>query len=93
MHTLHTLNKPPSDASLWQACHNSLLPGDGLLLIEGAVYAALKPEGLEHLNKKINLYFLEADLSARGLPHPAGTVDDAGFVALCSQYTKVVSWF
>ncbi len=61
---------------------------DEVLLIENGVY--LKTEQLP----AVKTYALLADLSARGVSIQQGHVgiDYEGFVELCTQHTKVVSW-
>ncbi|WP_293268846.1 sulfurtransferase complex subunit TusB [Neptunomonas sp.] len=99
MTTLHTINKPPSDSTLWHSCTTALLPGDALLIIEGGVYAATHTVIAEQLNNldDITIHFLCADMEARGLHlsdnSKACVVDDQQFVSLACQHAKVVSWF
>lgn len=99
MTTLHTINKAPSDASLWQSCLSALLPGDALLMIENGVYAATQTSIIRQLHsmQDVSFYLLSADIQARGLVEQIRTeavlVDDQQFVALSCQHAKVVSWF
>jgi tRNA 2-thiouridine synthesizing protein B len=98
MSTLHTVNKSPSDNTLWQSCLAALLPGDALLMIENGVYAAVRPDVMTQLQRNdISIYLLCADVDARGLSDniytDANIIDDQQFVALACQHTKVVSWF
>ena len=99
MTTLHTINKAPSDTSLWQSCLSAILPGDALLMIENGVYAATQTSIIKQLQSinGISLYLLSPDIDARGLTEQIRTeailVNDQQFVELCCQHTKVVSWF
>ncbi|SIT10594.1 sulfurtransferase complex subunit TusB [Neptunomonas antarctica] len=98
MSTLHTINKSPSDNTLWQSCLAALLPGDALLMIENAAYAAAQPSVMTQLQEyDIDIYLLSADVDARGLSGKlytnANIIDDQQFVTLACQHTKVVSWF
>ncbi len=99
MTTLHTINKAPSDISLWQSCLSAVLPGDALLMIENGVYAATQTSIIKQLQNinEVSLYLLSADIEARGLTQEIRTeavlVNDQQFVELCCQHAKVVSWF
>lgn len=99
MTTLHTINKAPSDTTLWQSCLSAILPGDALLMMENAVYASRHPDIIQQLARlqNVSLYFLVADIQARGLSQPAHSeaalIDDDQFVVLSCQHAKVVSWF
>jgi sulfur relay protein TusB/DsrH len=82
--TLHIINRPIDRLGI------DLLPltnsTDGLLLIEDGVYCVPQTT--------LPIFGLFADMSARGMK-PGGTVklvDYAGFVGLCEQYNKVVTW-
>lgn len=99
MTTLHTINKAPSDTSLWQSCLSAILPGDALLMIENGVYAASQTSITRQLQSMhdVSLYLLSADIEARGLTDQirtdAALIDDLHFVELSCQHAKVVSWF
>ncbi|BBB29318.1 sulfurtransferase complex subunit TusB [Neptunomonas japonica] len=99
MTTLHTINKPPSNAALWHSCIAALLPGDTLLIIENGVYAATHTIIAQQLStlEEIDISFLSADLQARGLiladNNKISAVDDQQFVELACQHSKTVSWF
>lgn len=62
---------------------------DSLLLCGDAVYAMRELSGCSQ-----QLYALEEDVQARGLAAPGQVhlLDYAGFVALCVEHDKVVSW-
>ncbi|MGB1238011.1 MAG: sulfurtransferase complex subunit TusB [Pseudomonadales bacterium] len=97
--TLHILNKGLNAHELYQACYNSLSPQDSILLIENAVSACCDKQNAQLLAVPVQVYALEADLHARGLEAQAReecaikVTDDAGFVVLCTQHTKTLSWF
>ncbi len=57
---------------------------DAILLIEDGVY----------LDSERPSYVLKADLEARGLAARANqtVIDYDGFVDLCTQYSKVITW-
>jgi sulfur relay protein TusB/DsrH len=91
MNTLHILTRL-HDNRLPQALQRSLESSDALLLSGDAVYAALsQPEALP-----ADCHALVTDVEARGLraQWPAGIalVDHGGYVDLCVQYTRSLSW-
>lgn len=94
MPTLHTLNRGPSYANCLSDCLSTMADGDTLLLIEDGVYWTL-PSHLSALTDISHILALKADVDARGLQQLSGTerVDDDGFVVLCAQHDRVVSWF
>jgi len=96
--TLFTLNRNCS--SSLGACLDIMQPGDGLLLLEEAVYL-LANSGKPTLDtvqipEKFRLCLLEEDLAARGLSariNPRYTVVNyPAFVGLCLEFGKVVNW-
>jgi tRNA 2-thiouridine synthesizing protein B len=95
--TLHTFNKSPAQgAAMLAQCLLALAPGDSLLFIEDAVYAALAGGLPDTLPQDVRLYVLSEDLAARGISariRPEfSRVDYQGFVALCLQHARVVNW-
>lgn len=92
--SLHIVSKGPTDSSLMQHCLDAFMPGDALLLIENAVYWAMPNYGSQLEGVKI--FYLLADAEARGLGTPTellgSSVDDDGFVDLCVEHSKSVSW-
>ena len=100
MTSLHLLSKSPDSGMLRQA-GKRLAAGDGLLLLEDGVYCLRQSQPqsreLAALPADVSLYALAPDLDARGiedsLPKGAEAVDYDGFVALCAEYDKTVSWF
>lgn len=100
MSTLHTVNKALSRSPVLESCLRLLQAGDALLLLEDGVYAARQnavERSLWHdIPQDVRLYVLGPDLVARGISGlQAGftVVDDAGFVQLCCDCDKTVSWF
>jgi tRNA 2-thiouridine synthesizing protein B len=65
--------------------------GDAILLIENAVYGQLSGDDSD---LDVKLFVLEADLEARGVTAHSDykVIDYAGFVSLCTEYDKVISW-
>ncbi|WP_409526454.1 sulfurtransferase complex subunit TusB [Nitrincola sp. MINF-07-Sa-05] len=94
MPTLHTLNRGPSHASCLTDCLSAMTDGDTLLLIEDGVYWIL-PGHVGTLKDVKQIHLLQADMHARGLQGQTNLdlVDDEGFVALCTEHDRVVSWF
>lgn len=94
--TLHTLNRPPSDDALLKDCVSALVADDTLLLIEDGVYCALAARPLA-VPQGVRCVALAADVDARGLAQRLApdveVIDDAGFVELCCQHDRVLSWF
>lgn len=88
--TLHILVK--ADTALLQTLLRSFSMRDGLLLTGDGVYAALAPQNTLPANTQA----LHADVEARGLlpqwPAHIALTDHAGFVALCVQHTRSLSW-
>lgn len=70
--------------------------GDIILLVEDAVYAALTGHRANgYLNQKpLSVYFLEADIKARGLVIESQytIVDYSGFVELTEQNASSITW-
>lgn len=93
MRTLHTLNKASLNHSASHDCFRSLTNGDGLVLIEDAVY--LTQQKLL-TDQKIDIYAIQHDLHTRGLSPLEGhtrIINDSDYVELCANYDKIVSWF
>lgn len=94
--TLHTLNRPPSNAALLADCLRACSSGDTLLLIEDGVYCAQASLPLQ-LPAGVTACVLAADIAARGLNNRLAPgikqVDDAGFVQLCCDHARVISWY
>lgn len=89
---LHLVQRSPFQHSALADCLNLCAKDDGILLMEDGVLA--QNHGLLQ-NQTHNVFALKDDLDARGL-----TASDhikvctySEFVALCTQYSKVISWF
>jgi tRNA 2-thiouridine synthesizing protein B len=101
MSILHTVNKSPFERSNLDACLGRAAPGDAVLLIEDAVYAAMAGTAVAgrvaDAAKTLRLYVLGPDLAARGMD-PAGivagisVVDYGGFVDLAAENKAVNAW-
>ena len=89
--TLHILNRGPNQAELLNHCLDSYSDGDALLFIEDGIYWAA-----EHYAEQLSQFHcfaLKPDLEARGVSASGiQTVDDAGFVDLCINHSRSVSW-
>ncbi|MGH8503935.1 MAG: sulfurtransferase complex subunit TusB [Gammaproteobacteria bacterium] len=101
MTVLHTVNKSPFGHTALAACLRTATAGASVLLIEDAVYAALREtiiaETLNSAMKKLRLYVLEPDLRARGyrreqLIEGVKLVDYGGFVDLVVEHDSVQAW-
>ena len=101
MSDLHTVNKSPFEKSSLETCLRFSQAGSSVLLLEDAVYGALKGTAVEGLvssalgDKKV--YALGPDLKARGLDEGrvidgVELVDYAGFVDLVEANDKVQAW-
>jgi tRNA 2-thiouridine synthesizing protein B len=94
---LHLVNKSPYDACNLDSASSMMKGDDALLLIEDAVYAAVKngkaAAGLTGLMVSV----LGPDLAARGIGEDklidgVTVVDYAGFVDMVEANDKVQSW-
>jgi len=101
MSDLHTVNKSPFEKDSFGSCVRFSKAGASILLIEDAVYAALKGTAVEQQttsalgDKKV--YVLGPDLNARGFTEErlidgVQVVDYAGFVDLVETTDKVQAW-
>lgn len=98
---LHTVNKSPFEKSSLESCLRHAAPGDAVLLLEDGVYAALAGTALGSRVRAalevLEIYALEADLAARGLPSERllpgiGRLDYRGFVRLACRHESVQAW-
>jgi len=98
---LYIINKSHADSQALNNCLQRASRGDGILLIEHAVYSALNVE-LSPLNvlqnNEVAVYALTPDMQARGLQESAcfsfvEYVDYAGFVGLIEDSSAVRSCF
>ncbi|MDX5297691.1 MAG: sulfurtransferase complex subunit TusB [Gammaproteobacteria bacterium] len=91
---LHILNKGPGHTRT-QSCLHTLQAGDTLLLTEHGVTLVMDDASLRQLPTDVRLYVNQRDLTARGLAQMVEQrlwVDDARYVELCVQHTKILSW-
>jgi len=98
---LHTVNKSPFEKSTLKSCLAHARDGDAVLLIEDAVYGAMK--GTDAAGEiwprkgRFAFFVLGPDLAARGLD-PARLIDGftvidyEGFVDLVVEHDTTQSW-
>ena len=98
---LHTVNKSPFEKNSLETCLRLIEDNSTLLLIEDAVYGALKNTNIEEkiINAQtyIKLYVLGPDLKARGLDKNSlitniEIIDYKGFVKLVAENEKIQNW-
>lgn len=98
MAMLHLVNKSPYDGSSLNAAAELMTGNDALLLIEDAVYGAVKGgKAAATLDGCNNISVLGPDLAARGISEDklidgVNVVDYSGFVDLVETNDKVQSW-
>lgn len=96
MTCLHIISGSPT-TGLLASCSSLLKPGDALLFIEDGIYYCIGDDIDRPAKRDISIYALGEDLAARGLSDRSTKVAELtnydGFVRLCCQYEKVVSWF
>jgi len=101
MPDLHTVNKSPFEKHSLAAAIQFSLAGSCILLIEDAVYGAVKGTRVEGMLKAAladkKIYALQSDLMARAIKDDRiiegiGVVDYAGFVDLVETNDKVQAW-
>ena len=97
---LHIVNKSPLERNTLDSCLRVARPGNALLLIEDAIYAAVKgnavADKLRRAAQTLKIYVLAPDLEARGMKDSAvdgvTLVDYGGFVDLVAEHPAVQSW-
>lgn len=98
---LHTINKSPFEKNSLESCLRLAKPGDHILLIEDAVYAAtpdtIVSDKIQAAVKKHSVFALGPDLASRGIEESRllegiEVVDYSGFVDLTVRNDKVQSW-
>ena len=97
---LHIVNKSHAQTSSLQSCLRLARPGQALLLIEDAVYAAsvggAAASGLAEALKQLQVYALQPDVEARGMAGKllggVTAIDYAGFVDLVAEHPTSQSW-
>lgn len=96
MSILHTISRSPSSALL-ASCSSLLKDGDGVIFIEDGIYHCADGSDFPAFQAQVKLYALSEDLVARGMldknDSKTETINTDGFVRLCCEYDKVVSWF
>lgn len=95
MGTLHVVSHAPGGSEALADCLRVVRPDDAVLFIRDGVYGAFDAR-LDVLPDAISVCALEPDVLARGLDARIGNqvrrLDQVGFVALCAEHDRVVSW-
>jgi tRNA 2-thiouridine synthesizing protein B len=97
---LHILNKSPTERHALESCLRIAPAGGALLLIEDAVYAAVRGTAAEPRIRealgRFEVYALLPDLEARAVAdrmiEGVRTVDYGGFVDLVAAHKSCQSW-
>jgi len=97
---LHIVNKSPYERSALASCLAHARDGSAVLLIEDAVYAATRGNGVEGMlreaMKRLRVYVLGPDLEARAVAarvlEGVQVVDYGGFVDLVTEHRTNQSW-
>jgi tRNA 2-thiouridine synthesizing protein B len=97
---LHIVNKSPRASRTLPSCMRIARPGEALLLIEDAVYAATPGGalacGMAEAVQRFKVYVLRPDLEARGMAGRLVTgvtpVDYQGFVDLVAEHPINQTW-
>ena len=98
---LHTVNKSPFEKNSLDTCLRLAQTGSDILLIEDAVYAALRDTAItdkvQQALSEHRFYALGPDLKARGLEPERvldgiEIVDYAGFVKLAADNERCQTW-
>ena len=97
MSMLHLVNKSPYENGNLNTASSIMNDGDVLLLIEDAVYAAVKAGKASAMLDGCKVSVLGPDLAARGISEDKladgiDVIDYAGFVDLVEANDKVQSW-
>jgi len=97
MSILHVVNKSPYETTSLDTCVGYIQGDDALLLIEDAVYAAIKSGKAAAKLAGLDVSVLGPDLAARGigedkLADGVKVVDYAAFVDMTVAKDKVQSW-
>jgi tRNA 2-thiouridine synthesizing protein B len=97
MSILHLMNKSPYETANLDTCVDFMRDGDAMLLIEDAVYAAIKSGKASARLSGLDVAVLGPDLAARGIGEDklADGVKVVGyeeFVDLAAEKDKVQSW-
>ncbi len=98
---LHTVNKSPFEKSALSSCLRLAAPGSAILLIEDAVYAAVRGTAfaseIGDRTGDFSFFVLGPDIDARGLGGAAlidgvEVVDYGGFVDLVVEHDATQAW-
>jgi tRNA 2-thiouridine synthesizing protein B len=97
---LHIVNQSPRASRSVHSCMRVAQPGQALLLIEDAVYAATPGGalacGMAEAVQRLKVYALQPDLEARGMAARliAGVtaIDYQGFVDLVAEHPVNQTW-
>ena len=97
MSMLHLVNKSPYECNNLNTATGLMKDGDTLLLIEDAVYAAVKGGKAADLLNGRKVSILGPDMAARGITEDklvsgVEIIDYAGFVDLVETNDQVQSW-
>lgn len=97
MSTLHLFNESPFLGNQFSQALAFTSAEDGVLLTGDAVYGLLSNTVPCNLLQTLrtNIYVLDEDIVTRGVQISSDNVKIINyqqFVALCTQYSKVVSW-
>jgi tRNA 2-thiouridine synthesizing protein B len=97
MAMLHLVNKSPYCTCNLNTAATIMKDGDRLLLIEDAVYGAVKSGKAASILQGLKVSVLGPDLAARGITEDRladgiDVIDYAGFVDLVEANDKVQSW-
>ncbi len=101
MWILHTVNKSPFETNALASALSHAATNDAVLLIEDAVYGALKgtsaSKAVEAKASQGKVFVLAPDLAARGLANGrlidgVKPVDYAGFVDLVAEHKVTQAW-
>ena len=97
MSMLHLVNKSPYENGNFNTASSIMNDGDVLLLIEDAVYGAVKAGKASAMLAGHTVSVLGPDLAARGISEDkladgVDVIDYAGFVDLVESNDKVQSW-
>jgi len=98
---LYTVNKSCTDSRALAGCVERACKGDVILLIENAVYSAVKLQAsaaFKNLNEDVSVFVLMPDMLARGLAVERcyefiQPVDYTGFVELVEKNNPIRSCF
>ena len=97
MSILHVVNKSPYERNSVEVAAGYAKDGDTVLLIEDAVYAAVKAGSASAKLNGLDVAVMGSDLAARGigedkLADGISVVDYAGFVDLVEAKDATQSW-